>query len=146
MEDVADALEEAKEEIFITDWWWVSVGVLCACVCCRRFCRVWNVSAVSAVSSPVSYIHPVLTPQNWVQPQPQTWESKQTLRACVMKQVQLCLEIELPGFICLYYLSLCCWHVLIWSSDLKLRLAVQQTLPWWSTLLKGEWASWYQET
>lgn len=25
MEDVADALEEAKEEIFITDWWWVSV-------------------------------------------------------------------------------------------------------------------------
>uniref|UniRef100_A0A674DQH7 Phospholipase n=1 Tax=Salmo trutta TaxID=8032 RepID=A0A674DQH7_SALTR len=27
MEDVADALEEAKEEIFITDWWYV-----CACV------------------------------------------------------------------------------------------------------------------
>lgn len=28
MEDVADALEEAKEEIFITDWWWVSVRLL----------------------------------------------------------------------------------------------------------------------
>lgn len=28
MEDVADALEEAKEEIFITDWWWVSV-IIC---------------------------------------------------------------------------------------------------------------------
>lgn len=26
MEDVADALEEAKEEIFITDWWWVLVS------------------------------------------------------------------------------------------------------------------------
>lgn len=25
MEDVANALEEAKEEIFITDWWWVLV-------------------------------------------------------------------------------------------------------------------------
>lgn len=23
MEDVANALEEAKEEIFITDWWYV---------------------------------------------------------------------------------------------------------------------------
>lgn len=29
MEDVADALEEAKEEIFITDWWWVDLFASC---------------------------------------------------------------------------------------------------------------------
>uniref|UniRef100_A0A673VZ32 Phospholipase n=1 Tax=Salmo trutta TaxID=8032 RepID=A0A673VZ32_SALTR len=34
MEDVADALEEAKEEIFITDWWYVHACVFtCMCVC-----------------------------------------------------------------------------------------------------------------
>lgn len=41
MEDVADALEEAKEEIFITDWWWVAV--------CKDACQSyfgWSVTAV----------------------------------------------------------------------------------------------------
>lgn len=46
MEDVADALEEAKEEIFITDWWWVPVCKHAGCqmMWLRGVCwQHWNV-------------------------------------------------------------------------------------------------------
>ena len=105
MEDVANALEEAKEEIFITDWWWV---------------EVWKMGVVK-VWKPRKY-NPTL--YKWTQPWaiPHKAGNKLTMWLYISNHP---FSSTNPGS---GSGSSGLSRVLYWSPELKLKLAMQQRL------------------